>query len=273
MIEHKLYPLGNIYLSGGMQFKNDLGVGWRKECGNRLKQLGFYPLDIAALDVAYTEAHGELYRFIADEELLQRKSNIRKHFIETDINLIRNDTDALIVLYDESVRLGAGTTSEIHEAFMLDIPIFMINSFRDLKEVPGWMQSETTKIFTEWEELYSYLAALPEGILKRDIYGNRRSGMYYLCSLCGEVEEKHKTHFVSKISPMYCKSCVELAKTTFEQHKDRYQFFVEYLEREAIEETIEQKLTQPQFSNEAISAFLQETATRIRRRFDDDDAK
>lgn len=233
MIKHPNYSMGNVYLSGGMQFKTDLGAGWRSECGDHLKQLGFFPLDIAELDIAYTNAHGHLYRFLSDEELYQRKSNIRKHFIETDIALIRNDTDALIVLYDESVRLGAGTTSEIHEAFMLDIPVFMVNSYKKLDEVPGWAQAETTKIFDEWEDLYTYLGQLPPGILKRDAYGNRRSGTQYLCSLCGTVEEKHKSHFVSKVSPMYCKSCVELVKTTFEQHTDRYQFFLTYLEQEA----------------------------------------
>lgn len=236
MIKHPLFPNGNIYLSGGMQHARDLGTGWRKICSERLKQLGFFPIDIADLDIKYSQTHGELYRFMSDDELLQRKSNIRKHFIETDINLIRNDTDALIVLYDESVRLGAGTTSEVHEAFMLDIPTFLINKYKSLSEIPGWMQAETTKIFNEWEDLYSYLENLPSGILKRDIYGNRRSGNFYLCSLCGAVEEKHKTHYVSKISPLYCKTCVELVKTTHETHYDRYKFFLDCLEAEAATE-------------------------------------
>lgn len=236
MINHPKYTNGNCYLSGGMQHAENLGAGWRVTCSDRLKQLGFYPLDITELDNAYTADHGHLYRFLSDEELLQRKSNIRKQFIETDINLIRNDTDAIIILYDESVRRGAGTTSEVHEAFMLDIPVFLMNTYGRLAEVPGWMQAETTKIFTDWEEMYSYLGGLPAGILKRDIYGNRRSGTHYLCSLCGAAEEKHKSHFVSKVSPMYCKTCVELVKTTFEQHADRYQFFLEYLEREAEQE-------------------------------------
>lgn len=233
MIKHPLYAQGNIYLSGGMQFTPDgLGATWRRQCSERLKQLGFFPLDIAELDLAYSEAHGHLYRFIDDSELLQRKSNIRKHFIDTDINLIRNDTDAVIILYDESVRRGAGTTSEVHDSFMLDIPVFLMNTYGDLNEVPGWMQAETTKIFNNWEDLYTYLSQLPAGILKRDVYGNRRSGNHYLCSLCGGAEEKHKAHFVSRVSPLYCKSCVELVKTTFETHKDRYQFFIEYLEKQ-----------------------------------------
>lgn len=238
MIKHPLYPRGNIYLSGGMQHKRNLGAQWRKNCSTHLKEMGYFPLDITALDVAYTEVHGHLYRFLSDDELLQRKSNIRKHFIDTDINLIRNDSDALIVLYDESVRLGAGTTSEVHEAFMLDIPVFLMNSYGDLDAVPGWMQSETTRIFTTWKDLFNYLAFLPEGILKRDIYGNRRSGNFYLCSLCGNVEEKHKTHYVSKVSPLYCKTCVEIVKTTHESHYDRYTFIRQYLENEAHQELL-----------------------------------
>lgn len=237
MIKHPLYPNGNMYLSGGMQFADGLGAGWRKVVGDHIKEMGFFPIDIADLDIKYSNEHGHLYRFLGDEELLQRKSNIRKHFIETDINLIRFDTDALIVMYDESVRLGAGTTSEIHEAFMLDIPVFLLNSYGVMDEVPGWMQAETTAIFNTWDEMYEYLSKLPPGILKRDIYGNRRSGTHYLCSLCGAVEEKHKSHFVSKVSPLYCKTCVELVKDTFETHKDRYQFFIEYLEQLSIAES------------------------------------
>ena len=231
-MRHPLYPNGSIYLSGGMQFKSDLGAGWRQECSSKLKSMGYFPLDIAALDIAYTAKHGHLYRSLSNDNLLQRKSNIRKHFIKTDINLIRNDSDAVIILYDESVRLGAGTTSEVHDSFMNDIPVFLVNDFQELDAVPGWMQAETTRIFAAWDDLYAYLATLPPGILKRDAYGNHRSGMYYLCSLCGEVEEKHKTHYVSQVSPLYCKSCVNLVKDTFETHKDRYDFFVEHLEEE-----------------------------------------
>lgn len=223
------YTNGNVYLSGGMQFADGLGAGWRQFVGDHIKQMGYFPIDIAKLDIEYTRKYGELYRFITDDEILQRKSNIRKHFIETDINLIRFDTDALIIFYDDSVRLGAGTTSEVHEAYMLDIPVFLVNSYGKLSEVPGWMQAETTRIFNTWDELFEYLKQLPPGILKRDAYGNRRSGDYYLCSLCGSVERKHKTHFVSKVSPLYCKSCVDLVKSTFESHKDRYTFFMEYL--------------------------------------------
>ena len=236
MIKHPKYPRGNIYLSGGMQHAPDLGAGWRETCGAHLKGLGYYPLDIAELDIAYTANHGELYRFTSDEELLQRKSNIRKHFVYTDLQLILNDSDALIVLYDDSVRRGAGTVSECQIAFNEDIPVFLVNTYPHLDDVPGWLQALTTRIFTNFDDLYVYLDKLPVGVLKRDAYGNHHSGSHYLCSLCGDSFEKGKQHFVSKVSPMYCKSCVDIVQTTFESHADRYQFFLDYLESESANE-------------------------------------
>lgn len=237
MISHKLYNRGNIYLSGGMQFANDLGSGWREKCSEKLKQMKYYPIDIARMDKEYTKIHGQLY-FMADKKKhLQYKSNFRRHFIHADVELVKNDSDALIVLYDESVRRGAGTTSEIHEAYSRDIPVFLVSSYEDWhNEVPGWMQSETTRIFSNFEDLYEYLDKLPFGILKRDIYGNHGVKNNYLCSLCGNVFAKTKQHFVSKISPTYCTDCVELITHTHEGHEDRYQFILELLQNESEDE-------------------------------------
>ena len=78
---------------------------------------------------------------------------------------------------------------------------------------------------------------LHKTIAKRDAYGNHHSGTHYLCSLCGTAFEKGKTHFVSKVSPLYCKTCVDIVKTTFESHADRYQFFLDYLEAESKRES------------------------------------
>ena len=233
MITHSKYARATIYLSGGMQHAPGLGAGWRLECGAELKKMKYFPLDIAELDIAYTNAHGHLYRFLSDDELLQRKSNIRKHFIYTDLQLILKDSDAVIILYDDSVRLGAGTISECQIAYSNDIPVFLVNTYDTLDEIPGWLQALTTKIFSNFEELYEYLDGLSYGVLRRDVYGNHHSGTHYLCSLCGDPFEKGKTHFVSKVSPLYCKTCVSIVKETFTAHFDRYQFFVDYLEAES----------------------------------------
>lgn len=238
MLSHPKYPNGNIYLSGGMNAKNDLGKEWRRRESQILKHLGYFPVDIAELDIAYSEEHVDMIRFTNDQDLtgLQVKSNIRKHFIETDIELIRNDCDAILLYYDEHVRTGAGSISECYEGYMLEMPVYVVNAYPNISDIPGWLQAETTRIFSSFEKFYQYLGNLPAGILKRDKYGNRSAENKYLCSLCGEVEEKHGAHYVSKISPVYCKRCVEVVKGTNESIPNRYDFFRRYLEQEMTKE-------------------------------------
>lgn len=228
---------GSIYLSGAMEFAEagDLGADWRILCTETLTKLGYTTIDITALDVAYSQQHGDLFRCAAgtnDESsaLLQQKANIRQHFVHADLQLIEHHTDAVIVKYCSGVRRGAGTISECMHAYNLGIPIFLVNTFQDTTEVPGWLFALTTKMFNSFDELYEYLGNLPDGILRLDKYKNRRSGMHYLCSLCGTVEEKHRVHFVSTVTPMYCKKCVDLVKTTNESHVDRYDYFEQVLE-------------------------------------------
>ncbi len=239
MINHPKYNRGNIYLSGGMQFSPDLGGKWRELCAQRLTEMKYFPIDITALDKAYTAEHGELYLMTDKKNHLQYRSNMRKHFIYTDIQLIEKDSDAIIVYYDESVRRGAGTISECQVAFNNDIPIFLVSAYEDwANEVPGWLLGLTTKFFLSFEDLYNYLDRLPEGILKRDAYGNHSSGNQYLCSLCGNTFDKDKHHFVSKVSPLYCKSCVELVTRTFEGCTDRYEFCINQLQTMHEEEVV-----------------------------------
>ena len=213
-----------------MEHAKDLGAGWRILCSKALRAMNYYPLDITHLDKEYTRCHHDLHRSIQNDEELQMKSDIRKQFIQTDLDLIINDTDGLIILYDESVRLGAGTISECQIAYSHDIPVFLVTAYPEWRQdVPGWLQALTTKIFTDFDTLYAYLERLPEGILKRDVYGNHNAGNEYLCSLCGEPFKKNKQHFVSKISPLYCTTCVDVVTTTFEKHQDRYTFFLEHI--------------------------------------------
>lgn len=233
---------GQIYLSGAMQHATDqnLGAGWRRECSAKLKEMMFVPLDITDMDVQYNlrcskDVKCRVDSNLSPSELLQTKSNIRTHFIEADLKLIELHSDAVIVRYDDGVRKGAGTISECQYAYNLDIPIFLVNEYGSIADIPGWLYALTTRIFDSWDDLYSYFAALPPGILKRDEYGNRRSGTKYLCSLCGAVEEKHKSHFVSKVTPMYCKSCVDVVTVTHETLTDRYDFFKQYMDEEGLE--------------------------------------
>ncbi len=224
---------GTIYLSGSMQFApdNSLGGTWRLLCANELRLLGFFPIDITMLDKEYTRLNGSLEHTFGSpvKHHLEMKSNLRKHFVDADLSIITNNTDAVVLFYDEGVRRGAGTTSEAQHAYNLNIPIYIVSNYENWnEEIPGWLMALSTKIFSTFDELYAYLGALPAGILKKDIYGNRGTENEYLCSLCGDDFHKNNNHFVSKITPLYCTSCVDLVIETH-THNDRYTYMVEML--------------------------------------------
>lgn len=231
------FDRGNFYLSGGMQFADDLGGGWRIKVSQKLKEMRYFPLDITALDKAYDKAHGKPhFPSIQDIGVLKFKADMRKNFVETDLRLIDDNSDALIVFYDESARRGAGTVSECQHAFNSKIPIFLVyeaESYEQLtKEVSAWLIALSTRFFLSFEELYEYLDSLPHGILHKDKYGNNSVGNQYLCHLSGEVFTKKKNKFVSHVHPLYSQEAVDVVYDVYENQKDRYQFFMECLEKE-----------------------------------------
>ncbi len=226
---------GTIYLSGGMEKAIENGMQWRRQISWNLRSLGYQPLDIAALDNEYIKVHGAVYdgkgstSSLSSVQKLQNKSNIRRQFIYTDLKLITDLSDAVIAYYDQSFKDGAGSFAECQCAYDNEKPLFVVSA---LEHVPSWLTSLSTKLFDDFDELYHYLEQLPAGILNCDRYGNHSSSNQYLCFLCGEVFEKKKHHFVSKVSPLYCKSCVDIVMATREQHADRYEFISSFINQE-----------------------------------------
>lgn len=218
---------GTIYLSGGMEKAVENGAQWRRVFSKSLTDLGYAPLDISALDLEYVKKHGPVYLDKDPKNYLQYKSNIRRQFIYTDLRLITDNSDAVVAYYDQSFKDGAGSFAECQCAYDNEKPLFVVSA---LPHVPSWLRSLATRVFNNFSELSEYLSKLPPGILKTDRYGNHSSDNSYLCSLCGDVFNKSKHHFVSKVSPLYCTPCVDIVQTTREAHADRYQFITEYLE-------------------------------------------
>jgi len=144
------------------------------------------------------------------------------------LRLVKDNCDAVIAYYDQSFKDGAGSFAECQCAYDNGKPLLVVSDF---EHVPGWLKALSTKVFYNFSTLYGYLEQLPDGILKTDKYGNHHSANHYLCSLCGETFEKTKHHFVSKISPLYCKGCVDIVQKTREENADRYQFISEFMEK------------------------------------------
>ena len=234
-IDHKR---GTVYLSGGMEYcppEDALGAGWREMMSRELEALNYVPFNITELDIAYQGPHGDIMkdiRFDTTQSEIHRKAAVRHHFVDTDLKLIGNDTDVVVLLYDEYARRGAGTISEAQYAYLQDIPILIVSQWENWEEqVPSWLHALSTKVFTSFTDCLEYMSNLPEGILIKDQYGNRGKDNHYLCSLSGEVFEKQNHHFVSNVSPLYSKESVQVVKEIKEDMKNRYEFICEYLER------------------------------------------
>ncbi len=225
------FEKGNAYLSGGMQFAKDLGGAWREECSKELLNMGYFPLDITELDVAYNKAFCKPEMPKTSEEIAKYKAEMRRHFIEADLKLIHDNSDFLIVYYDESASRGAGTISEAQYAYLYGIPVFLVGDYQTeddmLNDISGWLLALCTKHFTKFEDLYAYLGSLPEGVVTKDQYGNTGRNSQYLCSLTGDVFTKKKTPFVSNVHPLLSPESVKITAKVYE--KNRYSFFREYL--------------------------------------------
>ena len=221
-MNNKKYPNGSLYLSGGMQHAENYGTGWRATTSAQLKEMGFYPIDIARFGVEYHTKFGDPVRPLELQNNRTFRENIRQHYIQPDLSLIQLHSDAIVVLYDESVRQGAGTISECQYAFNLNKPIFLVSTYKNWSvEVPDWLKGLTTKIFTSMSALYTYLSSLPEGAL---VNTGKENGGVAICLLCGDITTRH----------LFCPSCEQIKQNVANSSAfpNRLKFFEDIMNQE-----------------------------------------
>lgn len=218
------YNRGTIYLSGALQFSDKTIKDWRYDVSEKLKEMNYFPINIFDLDKQYKDKYGlVLYNFddnLSEEEKIKFKNNFRKHYHETDCDLVKFKSNAVVAFWDEYSQKGAGTHSEIHTAFEKLIPVFLVTSVPVYK-LSKWLVSETTKIFSTFEELFIYLDYLPYGILLPQKISNE-----CLCFLCGNVYNRDDICYNLKIKNIYCKRCTNILLYENNEIKDRFYFFL-----------------------------------------------
>lgn len=152
-----------FYLSGGMEYKKNLGKAWRDWLTEQLEEHRHDAINPVKLEnVEDSEARDEGFPLQTKLTMLKNEgklSEVRK--IVRD-SLFRKDmfaiqlADAIVVLYDESAQKGAGTLSEAWEAFREGVPVYLVTDF-PMEDVPTWLIGETTQIFADFEELLEYV--------------------------------------------------------------------------------------------------------------------
>jgi hypothetical protein len=150
-----------FYLSGGMEYKKNLGTGWRDWLTLELEKRRHDAINPVKLEVTPEEMDCEipiqtrLTELKIDGKIDEVRKLVRKILFRKDMFGIQL-SDAIIVYYDESVQKGAGTLSESWESFREGRPVYLVTDFA-YKDIPTWLIGETTQIFSDFEELLVYV--------------------------------------------------------------------------------------------------------------------
>lgn len=152
------------YLSGGMEYVGDEGRSWREEMEEWLASaLGwesFNPnrnsdllLDRLTPDVPFRTLK------TTDRARYQK---IVEEIVALDSHEVAEGSDCVICLWDDGAARGAGTKGELTIARYFNKPVYLVTTMR-YEEIPGWVLGCTTKQFTSFEELRSFLRHVSRG--------------------------------------------------------------------------------------------------------------
>lgn len=151
-----------FYLSGGMEYKKNLGMGWREWITLELEKLrhdAINPVKLEIIeerDICDVPIQQHLTQLKREGKFDEIRRLVRKVLFRKDMFAIQM-SDAIIVYYDESVQKGAGTLSEAWESFREGRPVYLVTNF-DLVNLPTWLIGETTQIFSDFDELLEYVS-------------------------------------------------------------------------------------------------------------------
>jgi hypothetical protein len=148
------------YLSGGMEYADGEGVGWRKEMQEwiekHLRHEVFNP-NVESERLFATTYKGVDFRKLKSENLEQYRK-IAQQLVEFDCSEIARRTDYVVCYWDESAAKGAGTKGELTMAKFFGKPVYLVTKF-PLHELPGWVLGCVTKTFRSFEELKEFLSS------------------------------------------------------------------------------------------------------------------
>ena len=148
------------YLSGPIENAQNDGAGWRNDITfwleSKLNHKVFNPV---------IETKNIIKKYDASDFRMMKKTNsegykkIIREIIKVDLDAVVNQSDYLIVKWDESVFKGGGTHGEVTMAYWFGKPVYLINSL-PLDDVSSWIFSCSDYIFDNFEDLKNKLDEL-----------------------------------------------------------------------------------------------------------------
>lgn len=156
MPKHHRKRSPQVYLSGGMEFSGDFGVGWRKDITPHLNSLGYLVhnpvIEQPKFSGYNTKAVKELRKNDFDKFL-----QVTKTIVDNDLASLK-DSSLVVCVLDESVLKGAGTIGELTCSRQMGIPVISLLNI-DKDKIPAWLFGCITFYTTRPRDLYNIIPA------------------------------------------------------------------------------------------------------------------
>ena len=147
-----------VYLCGAIEYSPDYGKAWRAAITPFLRSLGHDIYD-PALDEKKTLTDEEVrdFRKWKSTDLARFQATVRK-IIDYDLDWIERKCDYIVAYWDEYASRGAGSQGELTLAYRRGIPVYLVAGV-PVETISGWILGCATEVFTNFEEVKSFLAA------------------------------------------------------------------------------------------------------------------
>ncbi len=146
-----------VYLSGGMEYAQFEGAGWREEIEGwikkYLKHSVFNPNKESARFLR-KRVRGDFRKLKTDDTA--RFSSIVAEIVDLDSAEIAYQSDYVVCYWDRSAQRGAGTKGELTIARLFRKPVYMVTEVRP-ENIPGWILGCTSRMFATFDELKEFL--------------------------------------------------------------------------------------------------------------------
>ena len=152
------------YLSGPIENAKNDGASWRQDMTLWLEKNLNHKVFNPVIETKNIIGHlnDSNFRSMKKTNPIEYKKIIRK-IIKLDLEAVINDSDYLIVKWDESVLKGGGTHGEITMAYWIKKPIFIVNSL-PIDDMSSWIFSCSDFIFNDFKSLKKKLTRHYKGI-------------------------------------------------------------------------------------------------------------
>jgi len=148
-----------VYLAGGMEYASD-GKSWRDKTVKVLKEhsiASWEPYEQEAKLFNSEKQPAKLIKTLDKTKDFQELRSMMRSIVKLDLGVVRDEINALMVKYDESVLKGAGTHAEMSMAAFTGHPVFVWMPDLKMDRVPTWIIGCITFVSRDYDEVIEHV--------------------------------------------------------------------------------------------------------------------